>query len=438
MTEATQPRFSIDFQQAGKGGNTASVAYNDPAEALRAYKDAAESFRASKQPPGAALSLNDQTSEFRAGVTSEGKGVVRHTWQHEAARESFDALKPSSEPRPELDAMRQSFIDTGKVSEFPAAKSVIGAPELGGSIERVERTATKEQAPGQKAEQDKTAGQGGDTPEKEDALRKRYLLTAQGYHDKQTMEIVIHDKGHKLATSREDVATIDALAVAVADRGWTSVSLSGTDAFKREAWYQMAARGVEVSGYKPNEADKARLQDVQRERVTQGVQEPKAGKQESKAEKKEPAQAPVVSPENEAAKAVRRAAPLVLDEPITPHEVQSLSAAANSAHSAAVATNAKNADKSIRSGQQPLKSRDIDESLGRFAGERSVMVNAVVRVAREGGLNGDRLEQVKQAATKLADQAKSVKPPKVADRAAIPQPVQPSTSNSKHNRDLQR
>lgn len=214
--------------------------------------------------------------------------------------------------------------------------------------------------------------------------------------------------------------TIDALATAAADRGWTSVAVSGTEAFKREAWYQMAARGIEVTGYSPTAADKARLTEVGRE---QGAQAPAAAKDKAQ-EKTAPSTAR--SPTKEAAEAVRQLAPdIAIESPATPREGLAVNAAANAAHGAAVAANER-AREGVKGpgadlAKPPQKAQELSHP--KLSGDQQVMVNAVDRVLREGGLSVEQRERVREVAAKVALKNPEAKPPKVADRAAIPQPV---------------
>lgn len=458
MSDAPSPRFTLEYRLPTSSAVLAKAGYNDPEKAMQAYQDASESFRASNQPPGATLSLTDEKMEFHGGAVAEGRGSVLHGWFKEAARERFAGLQPSQEARPELESMRAAFAEKRAVDQVRSGPEQAG----GGAMEAVERKAVQERGAGI----DRSAA-GIEKPEKEDALRKWYLLTAQGYHDKQTTELVIQVKGDKLETQREDTATIDALATAAADRGWTSVKLRGTDAFRREAWYQLAARGIESQGYKPTPADKARLAEVERARAQAGPAGPAGAgviaaaavdkargvdaRKDLATDKASPAReegraaqavtAAGRSPEQEAADAVRRAAPEIAPSgPETPRDGLALSAAVNAAHGAAVAANERSA-RAASHGVGKVASRQaapaVSSPKAELTGDRKVMVEAVVRVAREGGLNGDKLDRVRDAATKVAASAYKVKAPQVADRAAIPQPSSPGPKPGAH-RDLSR
>jgi hypothetical protein len=108
------------------------------------------------------------------------------------------------------------------------------------------------------------AGASVDEVEKDAVLRKRFIKTEQGYHDRNTNAVVIEDKGTTLRTDKEDRFVIESMALAAKERGWAEVGVSGTSAFRREAWYQLKLAGVEVTGYQPDDADRQRLKEAQR------------------------------------------------------------------------------------------------------------------------------------------------------------------------------
>lgn len=429
--QAVTPRFAIEYRAGASSSVVSSATYNEPGEALQAYRDATEAFRAAKLPAGASLSLNDQKLEFHAGAVSEGLGVVRHSWLKEPARERFDALQVSAQERPEQAALRAAFAGVARDAERS------GAP--GGTIEFTERIASKD--PGRTdANSDRVGG-----PEDEartDSLRKRYLRTPDGYHDKQTMELVIADKGSKLVTQREDTATVDAMAIAASDRGWSAVTLSGTEAFRREAWYQLSARGIEVTGYSPTQADKARLAEVQRAQD----QEQRQGQErkEKVAPVKAAAEPSVRSPVEEASKAVRQMAPdIAIEGSTTPREQLAVSAAANQAYGATVAANDKARSQAQEAGQgrgvtAPARAAPVRPVERPLTSDQQVMVAAVDRALRDGGLSAEQRERVREVATKVAVQNPEVKAPKVADRTAIPQPVASPAPQKQAKRDLSR
>jgi hypothetical protein len=112
----------------------------------------------------------------------------------------------------------------------------------------------------------------GDVPED---LRRRYFLDGRGgpglgyYADATIPTPAFRDRGDRLVTMRTDPNTIRHLTAIARHRGWTKVSLTGTPAFRREAWLIARAEGLDVRGYRPTTRDTQDLErriEVQRRR----------------------------------------------------------------------------------------------------------------------------------------------------------------------------
>lgn len=112
----------------------------------------------------------------------------------------------------------------------------------------------------------------GDVPEH---LRRRYFLDARGgaglgfYADAQVKMPAFRDQGRKLATARNDPNAIRDMTAIAKHRGWTIIVVTGSDAFRREAWLASRAAGLEVRGYRPTERDLQAL-DRRAERARDG------------------------------------------------------------------------------------------------------------------------------------------------------------------------
>ena len=103
--------------------------------------------------------------------------------------------------------------------------------------------------------------------EDEDPLKKRFLRTDQGYLDKSTHVLAIEDKGTKLRTNREDSYVVESMAAAAKSRGWLEVTVAGTAAFRREAWFQLTMKDLAVHGYSPSRDDFQRLEAFKADRA---------------------------------------------------------------------------------------------------------------------------------------------------------------------------
>src|ERR1700761_6477591 len=112
-------------------------------------------------------------------------------------------------------------------------------------------------------------GRAGDVPE---AIRRRYLAERRldgaivYFTDTTVVTPSFRDRGNRLIATRSDPATIRDLVHVAQHRGWTGVHVRGAEGFRREAWLQARALGLEVDGYRPRDRDE---QALDRRRQTQ-------------------------------------------------------------------------------------------------------------------------------------------------------------------------
>jgi hypothetical protein len=86
-------------------------------------------------------------------------------------------------------------------------------------------------------------------------IAAKYLIKGNTYHfDDHTVAFV--DKGNSLTVKTHNKAIIQDLIAIAQARDWEAVSVSGTQAFRREAWSAAAAAGLTVSGYTPSEIER--------------------------------------------------------------------------------------------------------------------------------------------------------------------------------------
>jgi hypothetical protein len=67
------------------------------------------------------------------------------------------------------------------------------------------------------------------------------------------------DQGRRLTTGSENTQVIRSLIEIAHSRGWTEVTVTGTDRFREEAWRQARLEGLNVRGYRPNDEQQAQL-----------------------------------------------------------------------------------------------------------------------------------------------------------------------------------
>lgn len=76
-------------------------------------------------------------------------------------------------------------------------------------------------------------------------------------------KVAFVDKGNRLQTVRTfDDQAVAAMIQTADARGWSEVKVSGDEAFRRKAWIEATARGIEVKGYEPTEKDKMRAEQL--------------------------------------------------------------------------------------------------------------------------------------------------------------------------------
>jgi Large polyvalent protein-associated domain 7 len=93
-------------------------------------------------------------------------------------------------------------------------------------------------------------------------IAAKYLVKGNTYHfDDQTVAFI--DKGTQLTAQTHNKPIIQDLVAIAQARDWQHVTVSGTQAFRREAWKAASSAGLKVSGYRPSEIERLA---VERER----------------------------------------------------------------------------------------------------------------------------------------------------------------------------
>jgi hypothetical protein len=67
------------------------------------------------------------------------------------------------------------------------------------------------------------------------------------------------DQGRRLTTPSENTQVVHSLIEIAHSRGWTEVTVTGTERFRQEAWRRARIAGLNVRGYRPNEVEQAQL-----------------------------------------------------------------------------------------------------------------------------------------------------------------------------------
>lgn len=99
-----------------------------------------------------------------------------------------------------------------------------------------------------------------------DELERRYYVVAEKggevhriYADSKGEREIFRDYGEELRTKQADQTAIRLMLDTAQHRGWSTLTIAGTEDFRREAWLEASARGVAVQGYRPSELDRQEL-----------------------------------------------------------------------------------------------------------------------------------------------------------------------------------
>ena len=67
------------------------------------------------------------------------------------------------------------------------------------------------------------------------------------------------DRGNRLTTPSENTEVVRSMIGIAHARGWSEITVRGTERFRQEAWVQASLVGLEVRGYVPSEVEQARV-----------------------------------------------------------------------------------------------------------------------------------------------------------------------------------
>lgn len=76
------------------------------------------------------------------------------------------------------------------------------------------------------------------------------------YADHKQKGEVMRAQDNRISTATNDPKAVSIMLDLAETRGWDRIKLSGSTEFKREAWIQAQAKGIEVDGYKPTQTDR--------------------------------------------------------------------------------------------------------------------------------------------------------------------------------------
>jgi hypothetical protein len=91
-----------------------------------------------------------------------------------------------------------------------------------------------------------------------ESVRNRFVQDGQRFYFPDGAP-AFKDQGRRLTTPSENTQVVHSLIEIAHSRGWTEVSVTGTERFRHEAWRQARLAGLAVRGYRPSEVDQTQL-----------------------------------------------------------------------------------------------------------------------------------------------------------------------------------
>jgi putative DNA primase/helicase len=187
--------------------------------------------------------------------------------------------RPVELPEPERKDAPVNAIEPGrrrrKLQAEPYLDSVtpsaskaedVAAPNVQNRSERPANGAEVDPVPGTRS---KDAREEGRVRLLLDGLNKQYLRADDKYHFRDKAgEVAFEVQEKKLVTQHDTPSVVSSMIDLAEAQGWSSLKLTGTDEFRREAWLQASLRGLETSGHRPTKLDMARLEELRTERAS--------------------------------------------------------------------------------------------------------------------------------------------------------------------------
>ncbi len=166
---------------------------------------------------------------------------------------SLNGQSRGTAPKPEVDRAGIRTSETRGTGE-PAAQNSIRPTK------RRTRPVPKEAPAKQKAAAATSAGKkprdrGREIPED---VQKRFTQVGNRFYFPDGTR-AFTDRGSRIISSSENTEVIKSLIAIAQTRGWTDLTVSGTERFRREAWFVARQAGLEVRGYKPSAYEEGRV-----------------------------------------------------------------------------------------------------------------------------------------------------------------------------------
>jgi hypothetical protein len=186
------------------------------------------------------------TNDAPAGVPSEGKGdQPPGTLPRSRRTAARAAARASSVPRePAVNAIQASR----KTRKSRTAQSPPAAAAEGEGVPAAESPTAASTL--KRADSDPWT-----VPQ---SVRDRFVQDGHRFYFPEGAP-AFKDLGRKLTTASENTQVVRSLIEIAHSRGWTEVTVTGTERFRQEAWRQARLEGLAVRGYRPTDIEQAQL-----------------------------------------------------------------------------------------------------------------------------------------------------------------------------------
>jgi hypothetical protein len=254
------PKFSPEFEKAADA-LLAKLARGGRVESMTVAPNADKSTLASN-PPFYGPSQVTEVAQVLAPAPVAA-GPKKHGSEVENTVERGPDLKLDkpraievSEPEPAVLAESKSLPDFGKrVLQIMGNTAEVAGGWLQSKAKQAETSRMMGPSPDPGKEPAPPDGSARVVPP---GVARRFLKVEMEYYfpDKSP---AFSDRGNKLATRGAHPEVVRSLIEIAQARGWSSITVKGTDEFRRSAWMEAAQAGMKVAGYQPTALDLAEL-----------------------------------------------------------------------------------------------------------------------------------------------------------------------------------
>ena len=104
-----------------------------------------------------------------------------------------------------------------------------------------------------------------------DHIHRRFVAVGHRYYFPDGAH-AFSDRGSRLTTQSENTEVIKSLIAIAEARGWSEITVGGTERFRRDAWFAASVAGLAVRGYRPTELERAQLaRAIARDRAREAI-----------------------------------------------------------------------------------------------------------------------------------------------------------------------